>query len=371
MKRSIAWGALPCFAALHVASAQSNPSAQEEGGPSAPAWCEYTRSVAAAESAVLLAPEVFGSAGVVNAGDAAGDAPLGSQTLRLTAGLGYNVVNAYRGVTLRRRAEAECRRYKAFAALQSAFQAGAEIGTGPAFAARLAVLEAAIPEGARLLEALKVDLQEGRATVEELNGLQLRLEQLRTLAYETARMRERLAHLPPPPSQPLPTLLQALHAADDEVERLAGTLRRTAAWDIRLRGGYDELIDVRQDVPLFGVLTVSYNLGGWAQSKANARARSTRQQASTEEVEGFPQQVERMLQDLRATRRLEETRLREVSALAGDLEGQLREVQALETVKVRRFRDYLVLEVARLRAEQAWLQAHLNALEAFLGSPSP
>ncbi|ADO71795.1 hypothetical protein [Stigmatella aurantiaca] len=370
MKRSIAWGALPCFAALHVASAQSYTPTQE-GGPSVPAWCDYTRSVAAAEAAVLLAPEVFGSVGVVNAGDAEGDAPLGSQTLRLTAGLGYNVVNAYRGVTLRRRAEAECRRYKALTALQSAFQAGPGMGTGPALAARLSVLEAAIPEGTRLLEALRTDLQEGRATVEEFNGLQLRLEQLRALAYETARAQERLALLPRPSSQPLPALLQELHAADDELERLAGTLRRTAAWDIRLRGGYDELIDVRQDLPLFGVLTVSYNLGGWAQSKANARARGTRQQASTEDVDGFPQRVERMLQELRTTRGLEETRLREVSVLVGDLEGQLREVQALETVKVRRFRDYLVLEVARLRAEQAWLQAHLESLQALLGNPSP
>lgn len=370
MKRSIAWGVLPCFAALHLASAQPGPSVSE-GTPGPPAWCEFTRSVAAAESAVLLAPEVFGSAGVVNAGDASGDTPLGTQTLRLTAGLGYNVVNAYRGVTLRRRAEAECRRYKAFSALQSVFQAGPDLGAAPALAARLSVLEAAIPEGARLLESLRADLREGRATVEELNGLQLRLEHLRALAHDTAREQERLAHLPPASGQPLPALLQELHAADDEVERLTGTLRRAAAWDIRLRGGYDELIDVRQDVPLFGVLTVSYNLGGGWQAKANARARSARQRALAEEVEGFPLRVERMLQDLRTTLRLEETRLREVSVLVSDLEGQLREVQALETVKVRRFRDYLVLEVARLRAEQAWLQAHLEALRTLLGIPTP
>lgn len=370
MRTSITWGALLCLASLHAASAQSDPPMVQEHAE--PGWCEFVRSVADAEAAVLLAPEVFVSAGAVNAGEAdgTGGAPLGAPTLRLTAGLGYDVVDAWRGITLRRRAEAECRRYKALSALQTALQAGPGLGAEPALAARLSVLDAALPEGDRLLAALRVDLQEGRATVEELNALQLRLDQLRALASETTRERERLTRLPAPPAHPLSGLLQELRAADDEVERISGRLRRTAAWDIRLRGGYDELIDVKQDLPLFGMLTVSYNLGGWAQPVANARARRARLRAAEEDVEGVPAQVERLLQELRATQRAEEARLREVTVLVGDLEGQLQQVQALETIKVRRFRDYLVLELARLRAEQAWLRAHSEFLATFLQGES-
>jgi hypothetical protein len=363
MRTSIAWGALLCLAALRPASAADEP-----------AWCEFVRGVTDAEAAVLLGPEIFASAGAVNAGEATGGSggvPLGSPTPRLTAGVGYDLVGAYRGVTLRRRAEAECQRHRALSALQAALQAGPDIGAAPALAARRRVLETAIPEGERLIESLRADLREGRATVEELNVLQIRLDALRALMSETLREQGRLERLPTRLQRPLSALLEELRAADDSIEQISGRLRRAEAWKLRVQGGYDELIDVRQERPLFGMLTVSYNLGGLWQPSANERARQARQRASSEDIEGLPQQVERLLQELHATRAAEEARLREVSVLVGDLEGQLQTLQALETVKVRRFHDYLVLELARLRAEQAWLRAHLESLGAFLGNEAP
>ncbi|WP_044185430.1 hypothetical protein [Hyalangium minutum] len=364
MRISIIGSTLLCLAAWHSARAQSAETQ----------WCEYIRGVTDSETAVLLAPEVFASTGMVNAGEAtsgAGSAPLGEPKLRITAGLGYELVGVYRGMTIRQRAEAECRRHQAILALQSALASGPDAGAGPALKARLAVLEPALPEGERMVESLRTDVREGRATLEELDALQLRLDALRALAADTLRAQERLAHLPPRPEQSLSTLLQELRDAEDEIERLSGKVRRSTAWSVTLRGGYDELIDVPQDLPLFGTLTVSYKLGGLSQSAANQRARSARPKALGEEVEGLPQRVERLLEQLRATRSAEQTRLREVTVLIGDLEGQLQSIQSLETSKIRRFHDYVVLELARLRAEQAWLRAHLDALGTFLGRETP
>jgi len=379
LRTSIIGGTLLCLAALHPAGAQpaetpAPPATPELRSGPEPAWCEFIRGMTDAETAVLLAPEVFASTGVVNAGEAAsgaGGAPLGEPKLRITAGLGYELVGVYRGMTLRHRAEAECQRHQAISGLQAALQSGPDAGAAPALKARLAVLEAALPEGERLVESLRMDVREGRATLEELNALQLRLDSLRALASDTTRAQERLARLPPRPERPLSALLQELRDAEEKIERLSGKVRRSTAWSVTLRGGYDELIDVPQDVPLFGMITVSYKLGGLSQSAANERARSARLRALEEDVEGLPQRVERLLEQLRATRSAEETRLREVTVLVGDLEGQLQSIQTLETVKVRRFHDYVILELARLRAEQAWLRAHLEALGAFLGQEAP
>jgi hypothetical protein len=363
MRTPIDWSPLLCLSALSAAAA-----------PPEPASCEFVRSVTEAESAVLLAPELFVSTGVVNAGQATGspsDVPLGTPRLRITAGLGYDLVGVYQGVTMRHRAEAECQRQRALQALQTALQSGPDLGAAPALEARLAVLKTAIPEGERLIESLRGDLQAGRATLEELNVLQLRLDALRALESETIQSQERLAHAPPRPDRPLSTLLQELHSADDEIERLSGRLRSSSAWGLSLRAGYDELIHVPQDLPLFGTITLSYNLGAWSQAAANERARAARRQASEEEVEGLPRRVARLLQELRATQSAETARLQEVTVLAGDLESQLQSLQALETIKVRRFHDYLVLELARLRAEQAWLHTHLEFLGAFLGKEAP
>jgi hypothetical protein len=333
-----------------------------------PGYCQYVRGVADAESAVLLAPELFASTGLVNAGEAGGTGtPLGPPRLRVTAGVGYDLVGLYRGLAVRRRAEAECRRYRALSSLQAAVQTGtAGIGAAAALEARASELAGAIPQGEKLLATLREDVREGRATVEELNALQLRLDGLRALASDTTRERERLASRAPVGTQSLSALLQELRAADDALEEIAAGLRGSAAWDVRLRGGYDELVDVRQDVPLFGTLTVSYNLGGLWQSGANARAATGRRLAAEEDVEGIRRQVDQLLRELRATRDAEQRRLQEVTVLVSDLEGQLRGLEALENRQARRYRDYLMMELARLRAEQAYLKAHVDALGTFL-----
>jgi len=46
-------------------------------------------------------------------------------------------------------------------------------------------------------------------------------------------------------------------------------------------------------------------------------------------------------------------------------------VSALATGEVRRYRNGLWFEVARLDAEEAWLAAHLAALDRVLGGAPP
>ncbi|HYO55367.1 hypothetical protein [Archangium sp.] len=367
MRWAVAWGVL---AGLGVGAA----GAQERAGEARdPGYCAFVRGVGDAESAVLLAPDVFASVGVVNAGETGGGGgvPLGGPTPRLTAGLDYDFVGLYRGLSIRRRAEAECERYRALSALRAAAKRGVDVGADAALAARAQVLEAALPKAEQLLASLREDVREGRATVEELTALQLRLDGLRALAHETVKERERLAALPRPAERPLSAWLQDFRAADDRVEAESASLRRASAWTVRLRGGYDELINVRQDVPLFGALTVSYNLGSPWQPSANERAREGRRRSLEEDVEGVSQDVARLLRELRAAHSEEEARLREVSVLVTDLEGQLKDLQAMETAKVRRYRDYLVLELARLRADSAWLKTHVAELGRFLGEERP
>jgi hypothetical protein len=368
MRWAVAWSVL---AGLGAATARAGEPA---GDTREPGYCAFVRGVGDAESAVLLAPDVFASVGVVNAGEAGRDrwgVPIGGPTPRFTAGVNYDVVGLYRGLAIRRRAEAECERYRALSALQAAVKRGADVGAEAALAARAQVLEAALPQAEQLLATLHEDVKEGRATVEELNALQLRLDGLRALAHETAKERERLAALPRPAERPVSNWLQEFRAADARVEEESGSLRRASAWTVWLRGGYDEVINVRQDVPLFGALTVSYNLGSLWQPAANARASEGRRRSLEEDVEGVSQDVARLLSELRAAHASEEARLREVSVLVTDLEGQLRDLQAMETVKVRRYRDYLMLELARLRSEQAWLKTHVAEVARFLGEERP
>jgi hypothetical protein len=369
---------LTCGALLSLAA----PALAQEAPPAAPpqvedragGYCDFVRGVADAEAALEFAPELFAGFGAVNAGEAdgGGGVPLGEPTLRVTAGVGYDFVGLYRGRTLRKRAEAECRRQRAVALLEAAVRQGSGLGEEAALEARAKVLRDGLPRAEELVASLRNELREGRTTLEELNAVQVRLDNLRALATSTTLARERLAARPRvAEGQRLESVLEELRTADDAVEGYAGGLRRARAWRLSVRGGYDELIDVDQGTPLFGQVTLSYNLGHLWQGSANARAREGRRRAMSDEVSGVPQRVTELVAELRAVQRTEEGRLREVSTLVTDLEGQLREVEALQTREVRRFRDYLLLELTRLRAEQAYLSAHVQSLGAFLGAGTP
>ncbi|RKH43693.1 hypothetical protein D7X55_25775 [Corallococcus sp. AB049A] len=375
MRTSLARGAL-----LGLGLWAGMAPAQEAGtvrarGDLAKGYCERVRGTASAQAALEWAPEVFGSVGAVNAGDAAGgadDSPLGSPKLRVTAGLGYDFVGLYRGHTLRTRAEAECRRYQALAALQSAVEQGPRLGEAAALEARAKALATSLPRAEQLVAQVRDDLRDGGATLEELNAVQVRLDHLRSLARDTARAREQLALEPAvPEGQNLSVLLSAFEAADDQVEVLTGGLRTADAWRLSVRGGYDEVFDVDQSTPLFGQLTLGYNLGQLWQGRANAQAREGRRQETRDAVDGAPRRVRQLLGELRITEQSERQRLGELSALVSDLQGQLREVEQLQTRQVRRFRDYLLLELARLQAEQAYLSAHLETLRSLLGGTGP
>ncbi|AEI66924.1 hypothetical protein LILAB_25155 [Corallococcus macrosporus] len=366
--------------AARLALAQpAPPPAGELTSPSsedrAAGYCDFVRGVGGAEAALELAPELFGAFGVVNAGEASGGAgttPLGEPTPRITAGLMYDVVGIYRGRALRQRAEADCRRQRALTVLESAIRQGNGLGEEAALEARARVLEEALPQAEALLTSLRNDMKQGQVTLEELNAVQVRLDGLRQLATSTKLARERLAARPRLQSGArLESVLNELRAADDQLEEHNGALRRARAWRLNLRGGYDRLIDVDQDLPLFGQVTLAYNLGHLWQGSANARAREGRRRATLDDVSGVPQRINELVAGLRATQRTEEGRLQEVSTLVSDLEAQLQSMDALQTREIRRFRGYVMMELARLRAEQAYLRAHVESLQSFLGAGAP
>lgn len=365
------WGMVVGVALMGLGNAGAQGRAAED--TSEPGYCDFVRGVGESESAQQLAPSVFINVGMVNAGEAGSErgVPLGGPTPRLTAGVAYDFVGLYRAYALHQQAEAECTRYRAFTSLRAVVRQGADLGSRAAMEARAEVLRTALPEAEQLMASLREEVQHGRATIEELNVLELRLDALRSLAHDTERERARLSALRPLTSRPLSQWLAELRTADARVEQEASALRRSSALSVQLRGGYDELIRLRQDVPFFGTFTVSYNLGALWQGTADTRAQHGRALALEQDVDGVNQDVELLVRELRAAHSVEEARLREVTMLVTDLEQQLEEVKAMETSKVRRYRCYLMLELTRLSAERAWLAAHVAEVGRFLDEGTP
>ena len=351
--------------------AQPDAPAEEDAAAAAradPGFCRYVRGVAGAQSALLLAPEIFGTVGVVNVGEAEGTTPLGRPKGRVMLGLEYDLVELWKGLEVQNRAEAECRRYVAQMALDAAVRAGGDVGAAPALAARAEVLAAALPHAERLVESLRYEVQEARATIDELDVVRLRLDDLRREAREAALARQRVEVLPYGQGDSLVGVLDAYRAADAEVESIEGGLRNLDAWKLRLRGGYDEILDVEQERPFFGLVTLTFDLGGLWVPGANGRAAEGRRRWLEEDVMGADRRVSELIGQLHALRDAERARLDEVKLLAGDLAAQLDEVRKIESSRVRGYESFLFFELTRLRGEQAYLEAHLAEIDRIIGA---
>jgi hypothetical protein len=355
--------ALVCLAPARSLAADGAPGTElspDDG------YCQWLEGAAAAASAPLTMPDLFAAVGAVDAGSATGGSAIGTPGLKLQAGLGYSFSDLLKGRGLRRQALAECRRHRSGEALRTALRSGADVGEAQALAARAAVLEEVIPKGVALVAALREDVRAQRVTLEELNAAELRLDGLRALAGQTRLARERiLARTQAVGGQDLAGSLRAYRDADREVERIAGGLRRTSAWDLRLHGGLEQVVGPGPaQFPLFALATLTYNLGALRQDKANALAAAGRLAWSGSDLAGG-RGMDELLAEARAIQATEKSRLAEVEVLKRDLEQQLAVVQAVESAQVRRYRDFVWFELARVRAEHAYLDAHVRELGAF------
>jgi hypothetical protein len=363
MSRARAAG-IVSFAVLALVTRVARPA--EPAMDDATAYCEWVGGVADSASALLLAPSVFGSLGVVNGYDAQVGAASTPPTTRLIAGMTYSFTGLYRGIAMRSQSDAECRRYKAVSQLHAFLETNKDAESRRALKAKLDALVEALPRGEAIVRALRDALQAGHATVEEVDAAQLRLDGLRQLAAETRTSFDALGRLPPAPREPIATVLAERDAAEAETERYDARIRESYGWDLSIRGGYDRLFGVRDYTPLFAGATLTVDLGWFFQYGADARAAAGRREWVRKQIEGVDDRVEQALTRLRAVRASEAARLKETAILLADLEARYKAVSAVSGEKARGYADYVWFDLARVRADQRFLTAHLEELDAML-----
>jgi len=335
-----------------AAAALAQP-AEGEAAPEDDGYCDWVEGAASAQTALLWSPEVFGSFGYLDQTGLVATPDSTGNDLRVTAGVRYSLSNIYQGVLTRARAEAECRRHRALGQLEwdTSYRA---------LQARARVLERALPQAQSWLDSSTRDFEQRQTSLQELTATRLRVDALRALMAETQRQLGEAQ----PAKTPVGGVLQGYYAAEADVEREEGKLRRAQAWDVNLRVGYDRFLeDDTSDSPVFALASVSFNLGALFQGGPNetaaaGRARFARQTRAGERVTA--------LRRLRATARAEGRRQRETAALVADLEKQLAELEKIASQNSRRYRETVWFEWVKVKAEDEYLRAHLASLAEIL-----
>jgi hypothetical protein len=363
MKR-VALVAFSLSAPLAALTTTARAQSQADGE----AYCRFVTGVADSESALEVAPTLFGTAGLVSGQDVSPGGSLLGPTKRVVAGASYSLSGLYRGLQRRSGAQAECRRYRTISDLHAFLESSKEGRTRASLDARVRVLEGALPKADEMLATARASLQQARTTIEQVSALQLRVDALRDAASEARAERDAMAQAPQPPQRPIAEVLRERDDAEAEAERYEGHVRESSAWDVSVRGGYDQVFGTSLSyTPLFALVTVTANVGGLFQPAAEDRAREGRVAWARRQVEGADDRVQQHLALLRALRESDRKRLTDVRVLLADLESRYKTLSSLGGERVAEAAQVVWFDVVRMRAEDAYLTAHLADLDRLLG----
>lgn len=277
-----------------LASAADDTSAAAVSPSGDDAYCEAAREAAKSKAVLLIAPRVVAQAIKFPAGGSLQLTPVGvtSALYQLRTYADWSLTDAYRGVLTLALGELDCRRREFERQVDIALRAGPALGRREALTREIDFLTASEP----VIAALERDAEARRraevATLSELEEIRERAEELRTARLEAADMLTELeAAGVTDPNGPIAPEAESYVRASMDYERLDSRIRQVAPWGLSINGGVASSASLTGTswgtaVDWFGMIQVSYNLGGVAQADAERGLLAARQR----ELQSDPEQ---------------------------------------------------------------------------------
>ena len=321
-RRSLSKCPLLCAALAAVAVTATSASAQADEA----AYCRKVRARAAADAALLEAPQVLAEAIRAPSGLQPGgklDPTTPGHGYQIRAGFTFSPLDLYRGTRITVVAGADCEQHEAVTAAQEMLIHAPELGRLAALRDQAAFLDAERPSWEGVVAKMSARFAAQTATLVDLETVRA---QTSGIARQRAQIAGEIAHLEATGLADyrgsIPALIRQIHDKSMSFEREASHVRSLDAWKVNITGGYLPPIYGPGTSDFFGVVQVAYSLGGPWHNAEDGRYLSAR----AEELSKSRQETERQLQllvesvraaSVQASRELEivERRIAEIDSL--------------------------------------------------------
>ncbi len=331
------------------------------------AYCEHLRAAQESESARLRSPWLSARASTLQVDELAAS-PGEPLALRARVGLGFSVSDWLRADIMEAKVGALCDVHQLEVEARPQ-ERELDAITAVGWNEKARVIEQFMEQAETLLKRSEAELQSNQRTVtEHLRTLEAH-RLLREQAFE-ARARFKAASEHTAPVKPDVARQRRLQAGLVRLERAAGELRRNESFNVSVEAGYDEILGIDQELPLYGQLNIVFRPGYLWQAEADDRSAMAKGRAALRELQA---------QDLKHDGIVQHAALRQ-EAIAGDVERLqtylpeierqrhvLIQTQSLEAQVVA---EQLWFEVVLQRAELARLRAARRALDIWLAEQS-
>jgi hypothetical protein len=259
------------------------------------AYCRKVHARASSDSALLYAPAARAEALKLPTAIQPGGRidPVGAgNSYQFRAGLSISAVNIYKGTRLSHVADADCAHHEAVFAAQELLSLGLEVGRLAALRSQAEYLESRRPDWEDITK--KTDERFQAKTTTLLNVVDVRARAT-TLVRRQLQVQSDVARLEAigidKHSASIDRLMNAVDSSAMRYEREASHVRSLDAWDINVTGGYvPPILDATRS-DFFGLVQISYNLGGPWRNAAESRYLAARE----EELKNAKHELRRQL----------------------------------------------------------------------------
>ena len=323
----------------------------EPGLEEADAYCEHVREASHSEALRLRSPWLAFRGSTLQSSELSFSFEQ-DVIYRGRAGLGVSVTDWVRAELVEQLGDAECAFRRAQAKIGDAADWDSEVLLLEGFRAKAEALKAAHDEALRVVDESGTALDRNERTIAQHIRTLGAFQTLSTeLAAASAKVTELSRYEPLRPDLN-PKGISDLHRTANELGTAQGRLRRSEAFLVTLEGGYDEILDVEQNVPVYAQVNAVFRplwlfQGGPERRSAAALARASVAQAEQRAHPSDPSV--RILLDQRPIMRTESVRLRKWASTLKAERARLLDAQS---------RDGAIL------AEQLWFQGELASAEA-------
>jgi hypothetical protein len=340
--------------------------------PAAADYCKFATGVATSQADLLKSPVIFASIGSASAEilpSALSSATSVANRTRFFTGGSYSIGNLQRARAVKQAARADCEQYEVTSGLENFLQENWEAQTSDALGARAQVLQEALIQSKDILGRTQKLMEAHVATSQEYHAMQLRNDELLQILEQTDSDLGRAAKSESLAMLPLQEMLKKQQDLLTKQEIEQGKFREAGTWDISGTAGAQRIINAGQSSPYFASVTVSFNPGRLWQNGAERRATEGFHRWIQEDPTGPSVRTYMLLDHFRAIQAAEGKRLRETEILMSDLEQKLESIRAIGNDKVQSYEDYVWFDYIKIKAEHAYLVAHLKDLATVAGKP--
>lgn len=255
-----------CFVAL---ASTTRANAQESP------YCAKVRARAAADAALLIAPSLRAEGiklpSALQKGGTIDPASGSGSGYQIRAGLTVSPLDMYKGFKVVDLADADCQQHQAVVTAQELLQQAVVYGRLPALRKQREFLDASRPRWETVASKTDARLEAKVTTLIEADDVHVRaisLERSREqIVGEIARFE---ASGIDAKRAMLSELVKNLESSSAKLEDKASHIRSLDTWEVRLTGGYVPAA-FGQSSDFFGVVQVSYNVGGFWRNAAESR----------------------------------------------------------------------------------------------------